>query len=99
MCSSFTADLSSVGLSVSFVVTGNQCLFFFFLELDSRVARRETVNWIHLAQDRCQWRAVLTVVILRIPHKAGNFLPSCETVHSDIAAPGSYLALLFFYKF
>jgi hypothetical protein len=37
----------------------------------------EWVNWIHLAQVRNQWRAVLNMVMnLRVPSKAGNFLTS-----------------------
>jgi len=85
--------LRSVVLGVSFIVTGYQCSF---LELDCRVVRRETVNWIHLVQDRCQCRAVLAVVSLRFPHKAGYFLPSCATVHTDCASPRIYLALPLF---
>jgi hypothetical protein len=33
------------------------------------------VDWIHLAQDSDRWRAVVnTVMNLRVPGKAGNFL-------------------------
>jgi hypothetical protein len=35
----------------------------------------EGVDWMVLAQDRDQWRALVnTVVKLRVPQKAGNFL-------------------------
>jgi hypothetical protein len=35
----------------------------------------EGVDWMHLAQDRHQWRAIVNMVMnLRIPYKAGNFL-------------------------
>jgi hypothetical protein len=35
----------------------------------------EGVDWIHVAQDRDQWRAVVnTVINLSVPQKAGSFL-------------------------
>jgi hypothetical protein len=52
------------------------------LENGRRILKRilkkyEGVDWIHLAQDRDQWRAVVkTVMNVRIPQKAGNVLTS-----------------------
>jgi hypothetical protein len=38
------------------------------------------MNWIHLAQDRGQWRAlVYTVMKLRVPLNFGKFLSSCRS--------------------
>jgi hypothetical protein len=40
-----------------------------------REVDREGVDWIHLAQDRDQWQALVnTVMNLQVPQKAGNFL-------------------------
>jgi hypothetical protein len=45
--------------------------------MDIREIRWEGVDWIHLAQDRNQWRAVVdTVMYLRVPKKTSNFLNS-----------------------
>jgi hypothetical protein len=38
------------------------------------------MNWIDLAEDRDQWRALVnTVMNLRVPKKAGTCLSSCTT--------------------
>jgi len=43
--------------------------------MDLREIGWVVVNWIHLAQDLGQWWALMnTVINLRVPYKAGNFL-------------------------
>jgi hypothetical protein len=52
--------------------------------LDNKMDLREmgwgVMDWIHLAYDRDQWRALVsTVMNLRVPYNAGKFLSSCVT--------------------
>jgi hypothetical protein len=45
------------------------------INLDIREIGIDGANWIRLAEDRVQWRALVsTVMNLRFPKKAGNFL-------------------------
>jgi hypothetical protein len=45
--------------------------------MDVREIGWQGVDWMHLAQDRDQWwDFVNTLMNLRVPHKAGNFLTS-----------------------
>jgi hypothetical protein len=47
------------------------------IRMDLRETVWEGVDWIHQAQDRDQGRALVnTVVKLRVPQEAGNFLTS-----------------------
>jgi hypothetical protein len=43
------------------------------IRMDLREGSWEGMNWMQLAQDRDQWR---TLVNLRVPYTAGNFLTS-----------------------
>jgi hypothetical protein len=46
-------------------------------EKDVREIREGGVYWIHLAQDRDQWRALVTVVMnFRVPSNVRKFLSS-----------------------
>jgi hypothetical protein len=47
------------------------------IKLDLTDIGWEGVYWMHMAQDRDQWRAVVNMVMnLWVPQKAGNFLSS-----------------------
>jgi hypothetical protein len=47
------------------------------IKIDLKQIECEDVNWIHLAQDRVQWRALVnTAMNLRVSSRAGNFLTS-----------------------
>jgi hypothetical protein len=48
------------------------------MKIDLREIGWDGMDWIDLAQDRHQWRALVnTVMNLRVPYNAGNFLSSC----------------------
>jgi hypothetical protein len=46
--------------------------------MDLREIGWDGVDWMDLAQNRVQWRALVkTVINLRVPEIAGTFLSSC----------------------
>jgi hypothetical protein len=48
------------------------------IKMDLRERGLDAVDWIDLTQDRDQWRALVdTVINIRVPYNAGNFLSSC----------------------
>jgi hypothetical protein len=48
--------------------------------MDLREIDLDGMDWIDMAQDRDQWRALVnTVMNHRVPQNAGNFLSSCTT--------------------
>jgi hypothetical protein len=48
------------------------------IKLDLREIGWDGVDWIDMAQDRDQWRALVnTVLNLRVPRNAGKFLSGC----------------------
>jgi hypothetical protein len=50
------------------------------IEMDLRDIVWGGIDWIDVAQDRDQWRALVnTVMNLRLPQNFGKFLSSCET--------------------
>jgi hypothetical protein len=45
------------------------------IKMDLNERGYENVDWVHLAQDKDQWQALVnTVMSLRVPWNAGNFL-------------------------
>jgi hypothetical protein len=47
------------------------------MKIDLKEKGIQDVDWICLAQNRCQWRAfVNTTISLQIPQEAGNLLTS-----------------------
>jgi hypothetical protein len=50
------------------------------IKMDLRDLGWGGMNWIHLTQDRDQWRALVdTLMNLRVPGNTGKFLSSCTT--------------------
>ena len=50
------------------------------IKLDLQEVEEGCGDWMELAQDRDRWRALVsTVMNLRVPKNAGNFLTSCRT--------------------
>jgi hypothetical protein len=47
------------------------------IKIDLRETGWDGVDWIDLAQDRDQWRALVNTVNLRVPQNAGKFLSGC----------------------
>ena len=50
------------------------------IKMDLREVGGGCGDWMELAQDRDRWPALVsTVMNLRVPKRAGNFLTSCRT--------------------
>ena len=48
--------------------------------MDLEEVGRDCGDWMGFVQDRDRWRALVnTVMNLRVPQNAGNFLISCKT--------------------
>jgi hypothetical protein len=50
------------------------------VKVDFKDRRMGIVDWIDLAQDRDQWRALVnTLMNLHVPERVGKFVSSCTT--------------------
>ena len=50
------------------------------IKIDLQEVGRGCGDWMELTEDRDRWRVLVsTVMILRVPKNAGNFLISCKT--------------------
>jgi hypothetical protein len=59
----------------------NHCRWVDNIEMDLREITSDDVDWIDLAEDRDQWRALVnTAMNLWVPQNSGKFLSSCTTV-------------------
>jgi hypothetical protein len=57
-----------------------RCRWVDSIKIDLREIGWDGMDWIDLAQDGDQWKAfVNTVLNLRVPSNAGNFVSSCTT--------------------
>ena len=57
-----------------------RCIWEDNIKMDFQEVRGGCGDWMELAQDRDSWRALVsTVMNLRVPKNAGNFLTSCGT--------------------
>jgi hypothetical protein len=55
-----------------------RCRWVFNIKMDLREIEWAGMDWIDLAKDRDQWRALVNAVMnLRVPQNAGKFLSSC----------------------
>jgi hypothetical protein len=61
---------------------GLKCRWQDNIKIDLKVTDYDRIDWIHLAQGREEWWAVLLIVInLWVLHTAGNFWTSCRTIN------------------